>query len=366
MTLLVPLVLATLGLLSVHTTALAQVISVDFGGGALFDETGLLPGDTKTQSFIVENHSGESQNVGLRTINESDSGLASAIDVRISSGASYYFSGTLRELFDIDTNYIELGVLPQNDSKTFSMSATFRPSAGDDYQNKSAGFDICVGFVGGEENCVMSTSEPGGQNPGSGGGSQGGGSQQPTEPTVETPPPPAVPVDEGAVPEFGIFAPQGAGGGELGGSEVAGASTTAEEITLERETSRSGAEQGSTQGRVVETPSTLGAAALFGLPTNLGEAATCFSIFLLILLVVVLFSLGLDALRDARVLPDRERILGRAGIVILLLLNALILALIIPIPCVVPLLILSVLVMVIVYIVSDTRIRRKERVYVGR
>lgn len=360
MTLFVPIALATAGLFGMHAPAFAEVISVNFGGGALFNETGLLPGDTKIQSFTVENHSDENQHVGLRTINESDSGLASAIEVRIWSGVGNYFSGTLHELFDL--NYAELGTLPQGSSETFSMSATFRPSAGNDYQNKGAGFDLCVGFVGGEENCMASTGEPGGQNPGTGGGSQGGGSQQPAEPTTETPLAPSVPMGGGASPEFDLFVLQDAGGGELGDPEVAGASTMVEEVARERGVERGGINQ----GRVVGGESRLGAAALFGLPTNFGEAATCLSIFLLVLLVVALLSLGLDALRDARVLPDRERILGRAGIVILLLLNALMLALIIPISCVVPLLILSILVMVVVYIISDTRIRRKERVYLGR
>lgn len=136
--------------------ASAQEINVNYGGGPLFSEADFLPGDAEVKSFTVENLSGASKEVRLRTINESDTGLAEAITVSIErTPDTEYFNDTLKDLFD--QSFVSLGTVNDGSTVTYTVRATFLPSAGNGYQGGEAGFAFCVGFAGDNENCVTDT-----------------------------------------------------------------------------------------------------------------------------------------------------------------------------------------------------------------
>ena len=154
-------------------SASAQAIDVDYGGGPLFSEADFLPGDTVERSFMVENLWDVEQEVPRRTLDESDTGLAEVVQVGIErAGGILYFEDTLEQLFGED--YVSLGMVNPGATVEFTMGATFLPDSGNGYQGGTAGFAVCVGFAGENENCVADT-EPGGYAQGSYGGGGGGG-----------------------------------------------------------------------------------------------------------------------------------------------------------------------------------------------
>lgn len=140
-------------------TASAQAIEVAFEATPLFADVNFLPGDAVTRTFTVENLDSGAKEVRLRTINENDGGLAGALTFVVTedSGTEYY-DGTLLALFGMD--FVDLGTLPPGASETYSIQATFAPASGNEFQENTVGFDLCVGFAG-NENCVTDTDTPG-------------------------------------------------------------------------------------------------------------------------------------------------------------------------------------------------------------
>lgn len=156
-------------------TAFAQEIDVDYGGGPLFSNADFLPGDTEVRTFTVENLSETQQEVRLRTVNESNTGLAEVVHMQIEAQAgAEYFDDTLLQLFAV--NFVSLGNIDVGDTEQFVIGATFLPDSGNGYQSGSAGFALCVGFAGDNENCVTDTDPgPGGYAQGSYDGGNGNG-----------------------------------------------------------------------------------------------------------------------------------------------------------------------------------------------
>lgn len=156
-------------------TASAQEIDVDYGGGPLFSEADFLPGDAEVRTFTVENLSGTQQEVRLRTVNESNTGLAEVLWMRVAKTAgAEYFNDTLLQLFAQD--YVVLGSIGTGATEEYVIAATFLPQSGNGYQNGTAGFALCVGFAGDNENCVTDTDpNPGGYAQGSYNGGGGNG-----------------------------------------------------------------------------------------------------------------------------------------------------------------------------------------------
>ncbi len=161
-------VFVALSFLSFVSLASAQEIEVDYGGGPLFSEADFLPGDAEVRTFTVENLSGSDKEVRLRTISESNSGLAEVLRIIIKeTGGPEYFNDTLLELFIQD--FVSLGNIASGETISFDVDATFLPDSDNNYQGGTAGFAVCVGFAGTNENCVTDTSTPGDNNDGGGG-----------------------------------------------------------------------------------------------------------------------------------------------------------------------------------------------------
>ncbi|MEX0931763.1 MAG: hypothetical protein WDZ88_03360 [Candidatus Paceibacterota bacterium] len=152
-------------------------LDVTFEQQPLFNEANFLPGDTVSRTVQVHNTTGATQSVITSTDNESDTNDFSeqfAFEIVDTSDNTVYFSGTLKDLFDGDV--ANLGSIVNNQTRTFAFKATLNSGTGNAFQGAAIGFDLAVGFFGGE---VVTdnppTNPPGGGGGGSGGGGSGGG-----------------------------------------------------------------------------------------------------------------------------------------------------------------------------------------------
>jgi hypothetical protein len=117
--------------------------------GAIFNEVNFLPGNAVIRYIRVTNSSGETQRIALETINESDNnGLASQMTLVIEEGATGIFNNTLRHFFDQGATF--LSNLSDGATTVYKLTITFNSDANNDYQEKTVGFDILVGFEGTE------------------------------------------------------------------------------------------------------------------------------------------------------------------------------------------------------------------------
>ncbi len=125
-------------------------IDVDFESTPLFGTSNFLPGDTLTKTVTVTNTGEETENVYTELLNVVDGGLAEMVDVVISSGG-VLFSGSFDDLDD--AGKVPLTSLSSPDSITYSYAMSFESQAGNPFQNKTLGFDLCIGFSGGQLEC---------------------------------------------------------------------------------------------------------------------------------------------------------------------------------------------------------------------
>ncbi|NOY35740.1 MAG: hypothetical protein GXP44_02380 [bacterium] len=171
-------------------------LAVVFETNPLFSEADIIPGDGVTKTVTVTNNSEESQQVITEAINASDdSGLGEALKLVISgdSGEIYGSGKTLGDF--LRAGEVKLSVLPAGATEVYSFIVSFGADADDSTQNGEIGFDLCVGFEGGNTSCgdteIGGEGEGGGDNggtdgtgetvPGTGGGG-GGGANGPVEP----------------------------------------------------------------------------------------------------------------------------------------------------------------------------------------
>jgi hypothetical protein len=154
----------------------APRITVVFQENPLFSNTNFTPGEEVLRSISVTNHTNVSKTVVIEAVNTvcvSPYCLADKLHVRIVSGEVSYFDGTLAQFFSDGES--SLGQLAGNASKTYIMSVVFTPGADDnDYQAKTASFDLLVGFRGEEGQSDNGGGDTGGGG-GTGNGSGGGG-----------------------------------------------------------------------------------------------------------------------------------------------------------------------------------------------
>jgi hypothetical protein len=145
--------------LALPSAALAQGIDVTFGSDPLFLQGDIKPGDCYTADFNVENESDQSADGYLRTYKDSQTkGLADALDVTITNTdtSSSVYNGTFGDIFDKndDSDFIPLETVAAGADNSYEIKTCFPFASGNEYQLGTADFDLCVGFSGGEEQCV--------------------------------------------------------------------------------------------------------------------------------------------------------------------------------------------------------------------
>jgi len=125
----------------------------------LFNVINFLPGDSENSSVYVENNNEgvgeetitiEAINVDNDVINiVTNERFGDALDLTINEGSKQIFEGTLTEFFD--AKKLPLSNLGNGTNTTYDFLVVFRESVSEKYyQGKSLGFDVVIGFQGGE------------------------------------------------------------------------------------------------------------------------------------------------------------------------------------------------------------------------
>lgn len=170
----------------------AANLEVTFEQTPLFNSSSLAPGDSVVKTVTVKNNGTVTESVYVSVANETSTGLADVIQLTIvaSSTGTTYFDNSFSTFFS--SVPVALGTLSAVDSEIFIFTATFQDSADDTYQATTMGFDLIVGFEGGE-----SESDNGG-----GGGSGGGGGNDDDDDDTSTTTPTGVTAGEDTTNPF--------------------------------------------------------------------------------------------------------------------------------------------------------------------
>src|SRR3990167_5240502 len=133
--------------------AVEAPLEVQFDPNPLFDEANFLPLDETSGVVTVTNDSGATQTILTEAINILDNdNLGSLLHLIIKEGATTLFDDSLADFF-ADAGEVSLGVISNGASRIFTYTISFIDSSDNSYQGKTLGFDICVGFEGGNTHC---------------------------------------------------------------------------------------------------------------------------------------------------------------------------------------------------------------------
>lgn len=161
-------------------------LSVDFVPDPLFEEANFLPGDDTSGEATVTNNSGTEQAVLAEAINVFDNdGFGSKLHIVITDeSATTHYDDTLDEFFQ--SGEVSLGTLGNGASRTYTFTISFVNTNDNTYQGKNLGFDLCMGFEGGDTNCGgTEVSDENNTNSGSGSSGGGGGGNNPNTPPLQ-------------------------------------------------------------------------------------------------------------------------------------------------------------------------------------
>src|SRR3989344_6222699 len=155
------------------TTLAVTSLDVQFVPDPLFDEANFLPLDETSGTAAVTNNSGTEQTILTEAINvldDDDFGSLLHLTITKEGSGGTLFDNSLSNFFST-AGEVNLGAISNGESATFTYSISFINSANNDYQGKTLGFDVCVGFQGGATHC--GTTVVGGENATSGSGGTG-------------------------------------------------------------------------------------------------------------------------------------------------------------------------------------------------
>lgn len=126
-----------------------EALSVEFERQPLFSEAQILPGDEVTRFIKVSNNSGTEQAVLLEAINTfDDEGLGSKMNLLVRRSGEPLYQATLAEFFEAGA--IELDTLSDGDMAQYDLTVSLVNDGANQYQGASLGFDILIGFSGGQ------------------------------------------------------------------------------------------------------------------------------------------------------------------------------------------------------------------------
>lgn len=134
--------------------ALAANLTVVFENNPLFGEVNFLPGDTEEGNVEVNNGSGTEQDVYAESVNGFDpDGLGSRMRLQVFENANPV--AVYDDDFDnfLSAGHVLLSALGAGATTTYTFEVSFIDSADNNYQGKSLGFDLCIGFSGGAFQC---------------------------------------------------------------------------------------------------------------------------------------------------------------------------------------------------------------------
>ena len=160
-------------LLGFASNVFAQVsLEVTFDSDPLFDEANFLPGDEASGEVTVTNNSSEEQDILTEAINVSDNNnLGSQLNITIEDTGGPLYNDQLSDFLST-AGEVSLGIIAPGASRIFTYTISFIDFDDNSYQGKTLGFDVCVGFQGGDSHCGDTVI--GGENGDGGGGSISG------------------------------------------------------------------------------------------------------------------------------------------------------------------------------------------------
>ena len=177
-------IIALGGFASVAFAQPVSPLSATFSSSPLFNVSNFMPGDSRDADITVGNNDTVLHSAYIEAVNVlNDDNLASQMKLEMFDGPISIYDNNF-ETF-LNAGPVPLSQIGANGgSKTFNLKITFLEGANNNYQGKSLGFDVCVGFSGGNFYCtneVATSSEEGiisdDGTSGGGGGSSGGGSR---------------------------------------------------------------------------------------------------------------------------------------------------------------------------------------------
>jgi len=126
-------------------------LNVVFENNPLFGEVNFLPGDIKEGDVGVTNNTDTIQNVYAESVNGSDpDGLGSQMRLRVLEGLNVRYDDVFSDF--LSAGPVSLSALDSG-STTYTFEVSFLDSTDNNYQGKSLGFDLCIGFSGGNLQC---------------------------------------------------------------------------------------------------------------------------------------------------------------------------------------------------------------------
>lgn len=127
-------------------------LTVNFSATPLFNEANFAPGNAVIRTVLVANNSGTSQNVIVEAINALDeNGLGDKLNLVIKEGDTILYNDKLGTF--LRAGEVPLSSLSDGANTTYSFNVVFDSNTDNNIQNKTLGFDLCVGFSGGDKNC---------------------------------------------------------------------------------------------------------------------------------------------------------------------------------------------------------------------
>lgn len=141
-------------------------LNVTFEATPLFSNADVKPGDSVSRTVTVANTGSESEDVIADLTNTFSDGLADVMNLSIASGGATFADTSFADLFTVDP--IALDALAPGDIATYTFTASLPRTVGNEYQLATLGFDVVIGFAGGEQTSDVTRTF------GVGGGTSGG------------------------------------------------------------------------------------------------------------------------------------------------------------------------------------------------
>lgn len=141
-------------------------LEVEFEKAPLFSEANIMPGDSVARTVKVTNVGQVEESVEVLVNNTFSDGLADYLQITVSSSLGEHWASDLSAFFA--NTPLGLGNLLPNEHRVYTFTVELPVLTGNTAMLKQAGFDLIIGFVGGER---VSDNEP--ESPGGSGGRGG-------------------------------------------------------------------------------------------------------------------------------------------------------------------------------------------------
>ncbi len=137
--------IASLSFVQITQAQISDGLVVNFVPNPLFGESNFLPGQASVANINIQNNSVSSRSVAIKAINKNDAdNFGEQLHLKIQDSNQIYFDDSLANFFD--QNLVNLAKLQAGDSTNYNLTVDFNSETGNDYQDKTLGFDIQLIF----------------------------------------------------------------------------------------------------------------------------------------------------------------------------------------------------------------------------